>query len=138
MSQIKGKEFDEPFLVPPEDVLTGKRPFLLFSDAYLKLTKIPDKLAMWANAFLGAFLTLLITVAAKYAANKMGEGNIAISKWEGGAIVIVFIVFVALKAVARYGPSDRVMTIEQIEEHFARQPDPAQLWTDIVTKNDAD
>lgn len=138
MSEIKGKDFSETYSVPPEDVLAGKRPFLLFQDAYLKLTKIPDRLTMWANAFLGAFLALLIPTAAKISANILGDGEFTISALEGWSIALVLIAFVALKAIAGYMRSDRVNTIEQIEDHFNRQPDPAQLWTDIVAKNDTD
>jgi len=138
MSQIQNKEFTEPLSVPPEDVLTGKKPFLLFEAPYLKLTKIPDKLQRWANTFLGAFITLFITIGAKIAANKLGDAGFVVQIWEYWAVGIVFFVFALLHLAARFGPSDRVTTIREIEEHFRKQPDPAKLWTDTVTKNDTD
>ena len=118
------KNRTESVLVDRESVVQIRHStYLLKHHEFLKLTKIPSFLAIWAHSFFAGTGVFLFTVLARWLDQHYFEGSSSIANWEWILLIILMILVAILEGLVKWLPSEKKRTAAKIEAFYIGEGD---------------
>ena len=112
-------ERTEPILVDRDAVIhTQRRVYTLHSDEFLKLTKIPSFLAIWAHSFFAGTGVFALTVLSRWVDQRYFDGQATIERWEWFLLIALIGLVATLEGLVFLLPSERKQLTRKIERYF--------------------
>lgn len=117
-------ERTEPIVVDRHAVIhTQRRVYKLHSDEFLKLTKLPSFLAIWAHGFFAGTGVFALTVFSRWIDRKYFRGNSPIENWEWILLIALVALVGILELMVFIFPSERKRVTKNIECYFKDDSD---------------
>jgi hypothetical protein len=112
-------ERTEPIVVDRGAVIhTQRRVYTLHSDEFLKLTKIPSFLAIWAHGFFAGTGVFALTVLSRWVDQRYFDGDSPIESWEWILLTALVVLVGLLEGSVFLLPSERKHVTKKIERFF--------------------
>ena len=120
------------------EAVASKKSFMLSAEEFQNLTKIPSRITFLNHAVIGVALTYAVSIGARLAYNHLIDPNsgepVPVQNFEWLAVSISFVVALALAVLAYRFPSSRRKAEKKIQKHFDDQLDPADTWSQHVSR----
>ena len=97
---------------------TQQRVYKLRSDEFLKLTRIPSVLAIWAHGFFAGTGVFALTVFSRWIERKYFGGQSQIDQWEWILLALLVVLVILLEILVYKWPSERKKITKKIEGYF--------------------
>lgn len=114
----------EPLLVDRKSVVNvPHRTYLLEYHDFLKLTKIPSYLAIWAHSFFAGTGIFIFTILARWVDHRFFDGQSSIATWEWILLAMLAALVLVLEGLVYWLPSEKKKTAVNIQAFFDGEGD---------------
>lgn len=103
-----------------EVVQTLETPFLLHDGDFLRLTKIPSFVTIWAHSFFAGTGVFFVTLIAKLIDHKYFSATTAVSTLEWITFAILITLAIIFEFINWCVPSDKKKTMKKIEAFYEK------------------
>ncbi|MEK6775493.1 MAG: hypothetical protein AABY87_01265 [bacterium] len=103
-----------------EVVQTRETPYLLHDGDFLRLTKIPSFVAIWAHSFFAGTGVFFVTLIAKLIDHNYFSAATSVSTLEWITFVILITLVIIFELINWRVPSDKKKTMKKIEAFYEK------------------
>lgn len=111
----------EPIVINRDEVVqTRETPYLLHDGDFLRLTKIPSFVAIWAHSFFAGTGVFLVTLIAKLIDHKYFGSTTSVSTLEWITLGILIVLAIIFELINWCVPSEKRQIMTRIEAFFKK------------------
>ena len=109
----------EPIVIPRNEVVkTLETPYLLHDGDFLRLTKIPSFITIWAHSFFAGTGVFFVTLLAKLIDHKYFNASTSVSTLEWITLEILISLAIIFELINWKVPSEKKKTVKRIQEFY--------------------
>lgn len=111
----------EPIVINRDEVVqTRETPYLLHDGDFLRLTKIPSFVAIWAHSFFAGTGVFLVTLIAKLFDHNYFGSSTSVSTLEWTTLGILIVLVIIFELINWCVPSEKKQIMKRIEAFFEK------------------